>query len=247
MATYDKFAKFYFDRRSNKKRFDYNRDIEVPALIKLIGNVKNKTLLDVGCGFGDHAKILSKQNYQKLIGFDISKELIKLAKQQQIPQSFFYIGDMNKRFNHKDSSFDIVYASLVIHYVKNPVKLFKEVNRVLKKGGIFCFSTGHPLFELINQTDKHMVGVIKQANGKRIILGNYFDESPKKNDLGGLGKMKVYNFTFETLIKAGLDNCFELIDYKDARPTPISKKYDAEKYRVTTTLPTFILFKFRKK
>ena len=247
MVNYDRFAKFYFERRKDKTRLDYNRDIEVPALIKLIGNVKNKVILDIGCGFGDHAKKLSKQNYLKLIGFDTSKELIKLAKQQQIPRSFFYVGDMNKRLKHENSSFDIVYAGLVIHYTRNPAKLFKEVNRVLKKGGIFCFSTGHPIFDLINQTDEHIIGVKKQSNGKRIIFGNYFDESLKKNNLGGLGKMKVYNFTFETLIKSVLNNGFELIDYKDAKPTPISKKYDPEKYRVTTTLPTFILFKFRKK
>ena len=61
MAAYDKFAQYYINRRKDKSRFDYNRDIEVPALIKIIGDVKNKTILDIGCGFGDHAKKLSKQ------------------------------------------------------------------------------------------------------------------------------------------------------------------------------------------
>ncbi len=60
METYDKLAKLYFERRNDKKRFDYNRDIDVPALIKMIGNVKGKTILDIGCGFGDHALKLSK-------------------------------------------------------------------------------------------------------------------------------------------------------------------------------------------
>ena len=63
METYDKLAKYYFERRKNRNRFDYNRDIDVPALIKMIGNVKHKTILDIGCGFGDHAEKLSKQNY----------------------------------------------------------------------------------------------------------------------------------------------------------------------------------------
>ena len=65
--------------------------------------------------------------------------------------------------------------------------------------------------------------------------------------MGSLGKVELCNFTYETLIKAGIDNGFELIDYKDAEPTKISRKYDSEKYRLTTTLPTFILFKFKKK
>lgn len=247
MADYNKLAQHYLERREDKSRFDYNRDIEVPALIKLIGDVKNKTILDMGCGFGDHAQRLSKQKYKKLVGFDISKELVRFASEQKIPNSTFYVGDMSKKLKHKESSFNIVYSSLAIHYIKNIKNLFKEVNRILKRGGIFCFSTGHPIFNLINQTDENIIGVKKQPNGKRIIFGDYFDESPKPNDLGSLGKVNLCNFTYETLIKAGIDNGFELIDYKDAEPTKISKKYDPDKYQLTTTLPTFILFKFKKK
>jgi len=247
MAEYDKLAQHYLERRKDKSRFDYNRDIEVPALIKLIGDVKNKVILDMGCGFGDHAEKLSLQKYKKLIGFDISKELVKFANQQKIPNSAFYIGDMGKRLKHENSYFDVVYSSLAIHYIKNIGKLFKEVHRVLKKNGIFCFSTGHPIFNLINQNEEHIIGFKKKSNEKRIIFGNYFDESPKPNNLGSLGKVELCNFTYETLIKAGIDNGFELIDYKDAEPIKISKKYYPEKYRLTTTLPTFILFKFKKK
>ena len=247
MADYDKLAQHYLERRKDKTRFNYNRDIEVPALIKIIGDVKNKIILDMGCGFGDHAQKLSKQKYKKLVGFDISKELVKFANEQKIPNSTFYVGDMSKKLKHEDSSIDVVYSSLAIHYTKNINKLFQEVNRVLRKGGIFCFSTGHPIFNLINQTDEHIIGIKKQPNGKRIIFGDYFDESPKPNDLGSLGKIEICNFTYETLIKAGINNGFELINYKDAEPTKISKKYDTDKYRLTITLPTFILFKFKKK
>jgi len=247
MAGYDHLAQHYLNRRKDKTRFDYNRDIEVPALIKIIGKVKNKTILDMGCGFGDHAQKLSKQKYKKLVGFDISKKLIQFANKQKSPNAVFYRGDMNKRLKHENSSFDVVYSSLAIHYIKKINELFQEVNRVLKKGGIFCFSTGHPIFNLINQTDEHMIGVKKQPNNKKIIWGNYFDESLKLNGLGSLGKVELYNFTYETLIKAGIDNGFELIDYKDAKPIKNSKKYDTEKYRLTTTLPTFILFKLKKK
>lgn len=247
MKDYDKLADYYRKKRDDTSKFDYNRDIEVPAFTRFIGDVKDKVILDMGCGFGDHAKKLSKKSYKKLIGFDISERLVKFANEQSIPNSYFYVGDMSKRLKHKDSSFDVVFSSLAIHYVKNIKRLFREVNRVLKRGGIFCFSTGHPIFNLINQTDHKVVGFKKKAQGKREIYGDYFDESPKPNDLGGLGKLNICNFTFETLIKSGLGNGFELIDYKDAKPPKSAKKYFPEKYRLTTTLPTFILFKFKKK
>ncbi len=247
MVIYDTLAKHYFERRKDQTRFDFNRDVEVPDIINLIGNVKNKTILDMGCGFGDHALKLSKQRFNKLVGFDLIKEFVKYANDLNIPNSHFYVCDMSKKLKHKNSAFDIVYSSLAIHYIKNLNKLFKEVNRVLKKNGIFCFSTGHPIFNLINQIDDHRFGFKRLPKGKLKIWGNYFDESLKENDLGSIGKLKLHNFTFETLIKEGLKNGFELIDYTDAKPTPISKRYDPEKYRFATTLPTFILFKFKKK
>lgn len=246
MKSYDDVAKFYFLRRNDKSRFDYNRDIEVPALIKLIGSVKNKTILDVGCGFGDHALKLSKKNPKFIYGFDLSKELIGVANSLKIKNSEFFVGDMNKKFKFKKDFFDVVFSALSIHYAVDLNKLFKQVHLVLKKKGVFVFSTGHPIFNLINQSENHLIGVKKSSN-KRVIFGDYFDESMRVIDFGSRGKFIMHNFTFETLIKAGLKNGFELVDYVDARPVGASKKIDKDKYKLTTTLPTFILFKFRKK
>ena len=64
-------AKGFFDWELDIKHyFDLARGLlgmtkyEVPALIKIIGDVKNKFILDMGCGFGDHAQKLSKKNYK---------------------------------------------------------------------------------------------------------------------------------------------------------------------------------------
>jgi ubiquinone/menaquinone biosynthesis C-methylase UbiE len=246
MKTYKDVAKVYFARRADTKRFDFNRDIEVPAMIKMIGPVRSKSVLDIGCGFGDHVRFLSKKNPKKIVGFDLSKELIDLAKSLKIKNAEFFVWDMNKKFKFKDSSFDIVYSSLAIHYAKDIDKFFKEVKRVLKKGGLFVFSTGHPIFNLINQSNNHLIGV-RKTSGQRHIFGNYFDESLKLSDLGPMGKFVLRNFTFETLINTGLKNGFELVDYKDAKPVSLSRRIDFEKFKLTSTLPTFILFKFKKK
>jgi ubiquinone/menaquinone biosynthesis C-methylase UbiE len=246
MKTYDDLAKFYFKKRINKKRFDYNRDIEVPALLKMIGPVRGKTILDIGCGFGDHAQRLSQKKPRKIIGFDISNELIKIAKAQKIKNAEFYAGDMNNKFKFKDKTFDTVFSGLSIHYAKDINKLFKEIHRVLKKDGTFIFSTGHPIFNLINQSENNLIGTKKTTN-KRLIYGNYFDETFKISDFGAMGKLIRRNFTYETLIKAGIKNKFELIDYEDAKPQSTSRRIDPDKYRLTSTLPTFIIFKFKKK
>jgi SAM-dependent methyltransferase len=250
MADYDKIARHYLERRADKSRFDYNRDIEVPALIKMIGDVKNKVILDMGCGFGGHSQKLSQKGAKKIIGFDLSKELIKFATKQNLPNCEFEVGNMDHKLKYKDNYFDLIVSGLALHYVKNVNQLFSEVNRVLKKDGLFVFSTGHPIFDLLNESlsDSSRAKIqIKRLGDKRIVEGDYFDESPKLANLGSLGKIVTYSYTFETFIKLGLNNGFELIDYVDAKPVPSSKKYDSEKYKLTTTLPTFILFKWKKK
>ena len=246
MADYDKIAKQYVERRADKSRFDYNRDIEVPAMIKMVGNVKNKVILNLGCGFGDHSKKLSQKGAKKIIGLDLSKELIKSANQQNVPNCEFEVGNMDKKLKYKNNSFDLVISGLALHYVENVKQLFSEVNRILKKNGTFVISTGHPIFDLLSESPNHRIQ-IKRVGKKRIVEGDYFDESKKLADLGSIGKIKTYSYTFETLIKLGLNNGFELVDYVDMKPVPSSKKYDSEKYKLTSTLPTFILFKWKKK
>ena len=116
---YNKLAKFYQERRNDKTRFDYNRDIDMPGILKAIGPVKNKTILDLGCGFGDLASRLSRKGAKKIIGIDNSKAMVQLASEQNIKKCTFQVGDMNKKLPFKNNSFDIVVSSLAFHYVKN--------------------------------------------------------------------------------------------------------------------------------
>lgn len=247
MAEYDKIAKIYFEKRQNTKNFDYNKHIEIPAMLKMVGQVRNKVILDMGCGFGDHADYLIKKGAKKVTGFDLSKKLIDIATNRKINNTEFYVGDMSKRLKHKDNSFDIVISSLAVHYIKDLKKLFNEIKRVLKRNGCFIFSTQHPIFNTINTSEKKLVG-IEKIGGKEKILGNYFDESLRKYNMGSdIGFLHLHPYTTETIIKAILSNDLVLIDYVDAKPVKISKKIDLKKYIKTSTLPTFVVYKVKKK
>ncbi|MEK6898959.1 MAG: class I SAM-dependent methyltransferase [Nanoarchaeota archaeon] len=81
-------------------------------------------------------------------------------------------------------TFDIVFASLALHYLRDWNKVFSEVSRVLKRGGIFIFSTGNPVID----TSKS----IKYKGNKIKVLGlkNYFyDEMHSANWKMPNGKM----------------------------------------------------------
>ena len=99
--------------------------------------------------------------------------MIDIANSFKLPNSQFYVHDMKKKLKEKENTFDIVFSSLAIHYIK-PLeldKLFSEVNRVLKRGGEFLFSTGHPIFSLrksrIGESMKNQTKSLKIHDNRR--------------------------------------------------------------------------------
>ena len=237
---YDFMAEEYHNMRTKKnpQGWFFNEMLEMPAMLNLLENVKGKKILDLGCGTGIYAKILTKKG-AIVKGFDISPAMIKIAKIAN-PNLDLKVGSAYKiPFNEK---FDIVLASLVVHYLDDWNKMFKEVTRVLKSGGYFIFSTGNPVYETRER--------LKIGDKVHHLFGNYFKErkiwnSWKVNDT----ELKVfaYHKTYETIIKTLLKNNFEIIDYKDAFPLKKAKKYFPWFYKEYSKKPFFSIWKVRKK
>lgn len=62
---------------------DYYRDeMNNPAAFKLIGNVRNKRVLDLSCGEGYNARLLAERG-ARVVGVDFSEKMIELAKQTE--------------------------------------------------------------------------------------------------------------------------------------------------------------------
>ncbi|MBW3012639.1 class I SAM-dependent methyltransferase [Candidatus Woesearchaeota archaeon] len=253
MAQFDRFAKQYIARRT-AKRFNHNKDVEIPNMIKFVGNIRNKKILDLGCGFGDHAKLYIKKGAKKVTGIDASKEMIKIAKERKIPNTEFFIGDLNKKLPFPKNSFDFATASLCIDYLRNLDRFLKEVYRILKPNGVFCFSTPNPVIEgaLIKANTLgckfvKLIGMQRLKNEKIKIFGNYFKERMRKRPLIPGVAVTSAQRTYQTFIQSLLKNNFEIIDYIDCKPAPSSKKIDPEKYELCMRIPTFCMFKVKKK
>jgi len=240
--SYNTMAKFYHEYRTTKFKggWFFNEYLEMPEMLKLLGNVKNKSILDWGCGSGIYAKILAKKG-AKVKGFDISKEMLSIAKKDN-PKLDLRLGSGYKiPFKEK---FDIVYSSLAMHYVKDWDKALSQVSKVLKKNGLFLFSGGNPI---IDST------VTTYDNNKLKTIGtkNYFDEKmdyadwtlPNKKTV----RIRVYPKTYETVIKTIIKNGFEIMDYVDAKPLPSSKKKFPEQYKLWSKVPKFCIWKLKKK
>ncbi len=241
---YDKCGKKYHDYRKSKQNF-FNDKIDWPAVKTLIGNVKGKKVLDVGCGSGIYSRVLQKEG-AIVSGIDISRALLKIAR-KECPNIEFRLADASK-IPYKNSTFDIAYGSLMMHYIKDWHKPLKEICRVLKPGGKFIFSINNPVTfcrvkKKIGNKEYCLVGY---DSGGSEVFGNYFKEGWRDFHLLKGVSMKFHHKTYETIINHIIKSGFVIDGYKDSRPSRKSKKLDSPAYRKFSKLPIFCAFRLKK-
>ncbi len=106
-------------------------------------HITNKMkVLDIGCGEGRTTEYISKIS-KTVIGMDIVQGMVELAKKRH-PAIDFRVMDACK-LEFPDASFDCVvfsYNGLDCLYPESSrAKAISEIYRVLKKGGIFIYSS----------------------------------------------------------------------------------------------------------
>lgn len=115
-------------------------------LEELIPNLKDKTVLDLGCGFGWHCRYARKQGASSVIGVDISEKMIQRAREMTGDSSISYKKESLEDIDFPNTQFDVVMSSLVFHYVHSFNTICEKVNRWLSPGGSFVFTVEHPIF-----------------------------------------------------------------------------------------------------
>jgi ubiquinone/menaquinone biosynthesis C-methylase UbiE len=129
---------------------DYSRDfVNNPAAFRLIGNVRNKAVLDMACGEGYNTRILARKG-AIVTGIDSSEKLLDSAKSEDRRNPLgitYHLMNASHLKGLDNCSFDIVACFMALHDIENYDSAVAEASRVLKQGGRFIFSIPHPCFE----------------------------------------------------------------------------------------------------
>ncbi len=136
---------FFEGYQSLRSHLSANELIEIPQLFELIGTVENLSILDLGCGAGGHDRKLVDMGARRVVGIDLSNNMIQEAiRNTNSDKILYHVMSMND-IDTLDEKFDLVVSSLAIHYIADYDGLCKKVYNVLNHGGRFIFSYGHPM------------------------------------------------------------------------------------------------------
>ena len=108
-----------------------------PMLVDAAGISEGMDVLDVGSGPGHICGALSEMGCTAT-GIDFSGPMVEIAS-ANYPDSSFFQGNAEE-LQFEDAAFDRVISNFVVHHLARPEKVFKEVYRVLKRGGRFAYA-----------------------------------------------------------------------------------------------------------
>ncbi|MBU3978368.1 class I SAM-dependent methyltransferase [Patescibacteria group bacterium] len=153
-----------------------------------IKDVYNKTILDIGCGYGWCELHFFKKGAKKIVGTEITEnDLITIKKHIKNKKAKFIVGNAIK-LPCKKSSFDTAVSWEVIEHIPKNTEtiMFSEIHRVLKKGGKFYLSTPYRnLFNNIFDPAWWLIGHRHYSKEKLLKYGKDHGFSIEKMEVTG--------------------------------------------------------------
>lgn len=193
---------FKKSRLSPRNYFEWRKERAIPAVdrVNSIKDLKNASVLDIGCGFGSLARILADHGAQ-VAAVEIDRNKLEKAKEFLSGKNIKLIQIENEILPFGNKIFDVVFLFDVIEHVPNPKTTINEVYRVLKPGGLLYVEftpyysiTGHHLYDYakwpIHILPRHMI--------KKIVFGKKIEGFLTADDFWkqfeSLNKLKVSDF-----------------------------------------------------
>jgi SAM-dependent methyltransferase len=104
------------------------------------GLARGKVVLDLGCGEGYGSNLLAEVS-ENVTGVDLSPEAIEHARTRYPRANLsFLVGDC-RRTRLPEHQFDLVVSFEMIEHIAEHEELLREVQRLLKPGGVFLVSS----------------------------------------------------------------------------------------------------------
>ncbi|TCL62701.1 methyltransferase domain-containing protein [Rhizobium sp. BK251] len=215
--------------------FDVYRTLyTLPSFLSFMPDIKGKSVIDLGCGEGSNTRCFAELG-ARMTGVDLSRRLIAEARQKEAERPLG-IQYENSSFSNmatlQPASFDVALSTMALMDGPDFPAAMREAYRILKTGGLLCFSVLHPCF--ITPATKW----VRDEDGNHLGLrvGRYFDRTPfverwhfsKRPSTDGIVPFEVPRFprTLSEYINAVSDAGFRITKIDEPRPdTKLSEEH----------------------
>lgn len=115
--------------------------IEEYSILKLLGDVRGRSVLEVACGTGHYTRALLRHGAARVLGVDLSEEMLRVAREEEI------LRPLGAAYQVQDAAvmtlgevFDDVLAVYLLHYAATRAQLdgmCRSIAHHLAPGGRF--------------------------------------------------------------------------------------------------------------
>ncbi len=136
---------FYNDEQTGRARGERDLESRESVAIRVIQNLKEGRVLDVGCGNGFFLRNLQQKldsSALELQGVDFSNFEIERAKKDPRHSGIgFTQANAEKGLDFPEGHFDVVFSGEVIEHLYDPDTFLDQIFRILKPGGMVILTT----------------------------------------------------------------------------------------------------------
>jgi ubiquinone/menaquinone biosynthesis C-methylase UbiE len=136
-AHYDKIAEVYVANLDYPHTRTYQAYLDAALLDALVGK-RIGVMAEICCGHGEALALLDDR-VEAGIGVDVSLAMLRRAHERFAERPYLFVQGDATRLPLADAAFDSVVMLGGIHHVGDRERLFGEIARILKPGGVFAW------------------------------------------------------------------------------------------------------------
>lgn len=242
--VYDDEQFFESFRKSRDDEVNFNDCIETPILFSMLPDLRGKSILDIGCGMGQHAKQFSGQGAESVLGIDISEKMLAYAREHNSAENITYRQVAMEDIETIGRQFDLVTSSLAFDYVEDFGGLMRSIRSLMKEDAELVFSMSHPI---VTAWDGAYDRYTRTETGERLYanLRKYCVEGLRKVNWVVNG-YECYHRTVSSLINAMIGAGFVICECQEAHISDEMRERYPALFGGTIHRPEFIFFRCRK-
>lgn len=207
--------------------------------LKLLPDLREKQVLDLGCGTGNNLIALKNNGAKSGLGIDFCEEQIQRAKEKLSSPFELMVGDITNLDFIRNEKFDVVISVFAISFIKDIDKFFYIINQNLKPGGCVIVSTDHPNRKLSGS-------LISKNNNSRLRYWNisnqisipYFHFLHSNIELSNA--IKQAGLVLDQIIEP------KILPLEKIKDAPYRSQYYIDRYKELSQEPYTIIFKAHK-